>query len=242
MHRTGIDEDDRINASVWAKEFHFDYCYWSCTDDGNYADQARVFNDLGQSILEAVWQGKNCSLFAYGQTGSGKSYSMMGTGGILDERLPPEEHGLVPRICSDLFDQINFRLAAQGEQEVIDNDDDAATVGESSLQCSVEVSYMEIYNESVYDLLSQNSLRSQYHHRQPLRVREHPRIGAYVDGLTTLSIDTYQEIEDLLEYGGGSRTVATTTMNTQSSRSHTIFTVNFRQSHVDTKKEVRKCC
>jgi len=72
------------------KEFYFDYSYWSHDgyqerDDGyleptldRYADQARVFNDLGKGVLDNAWKGFNCSLFAYGQTGSGKSYSMVG--------------------------------------------------------------------------------------------------------------------------------------------------------------------
>lgn len=46
--------------------------------DHNYADQQRVFDDIGKGLLENAWKGYNCSLFAYGQTGSGKSYSIMG--------------------------------------------------------------------------------------------------------------------------------------------------------------------
>ena len=62
-----------------------------------YADQRRVFDDLGTGILSNAWKGFNCSLFAYGQTGSGKSYSMLGYG---------ENKGIVPMACEMLFDQI----------------------------------------------------------------------------------------------------------------------------------------
>jgi hypothetical protein len=74
------------------KRFTFDFSYWSHDDfterdDGylapnspRYADQIRVFDDLGRGVLANAWQGYNCSLFAYGQTGSGKSYSIVGYG------------------------------------------------------------------------------------------------------------------------------------------------------------------
>lgn len=75
------------------KDFTFDYSFWSfdefetnaegymkATASGKYADQEKVFNALGKSVLDNAWQGYHCCLFAYGQTGSGKSYSMIGYG------------------------------------------------------------------------------------------------------------------------------------------------------------------
>ena len=50
------------------------------TASGKYADQEKVFNAVGKSVLDNAWQGYHCCLFAYGQTGSGKSYSMIGYG------------------------------------------------------------------------------------------------------------------------------------------------------------------
>lgn len=50
------------------------------TSSGKYADQEKVYNAVGKSILDNAWQGYHCCLFAYGQTGSGKSYSMIGYG------------------------------------------------------------------------------------------------------------------------------------------------------------------
>lgn len=75
------------------KDFTFDYSFWSFdqfetkedgymkpTASGKYADQEKVFNAVGKSVLDNAWQGYHCCLFAYGQTGSGKSYSMIGYG------------------------------------------------------------------------------------------------------------------------------------------------------------------
>jgi len=92
---------------------------------------------LLRQVLENAWDGYNASLLAYGQTGAGKSYSMMGTGAVLDDRLEPKHYGLIPRISFALFQSI--AAAAQASQ--------ASSYG-------VEVSYMEIYNETVYDLFS----------------------------------------------------------------------------------------
>jgi hypothetical protein len=159
--------------------------------------------------------------------GSGKSYSMMGTGGVLDERVPLEQHGLIPRISNALFDGIKSRLRDEGMLRRGDDDDSPSS------QYSVEISHMEIYNESVFDLLSERSRV-----RKQLRVREHPRTGAYVDGLSVVPVESYDEIAQLLEYGGGSRTIAATSMNSLSSRSHTIFTLLFRQRTADTARKV----
>ena len=67
------------------------------TASEKYADQQKVYNAVGKSILDNAWQGYHCCLFAYGQTGSGKSYSMIGYG--------------TNRVLSSLF-RVSFRLLA----------------------------------------------------------------------------------------------------------------------------------
>ncbi|KAK3697535.1 hypothetical protein QZH41_019774, partial [Actinostola sp. cb2023] len=74
------------------KSFTFDYSYWShdsfeeddtgylCGTQANYADQRKVYNDVGRTVLKNAWDGYNSTLFAYGQTGSGKSWSIVGYG------------------------------------------------------------------------------------------------------------------------------------------------------------------
>ena len=91
----------------------------------------------------------------------------------------------------------------------------------------VEVSYMEIYNEKVHDLLDPGP------HKQSLKVREHSVLGPYVDGLAQLAVTSYQDIEVLMGEGNKSRTVAATNMNSESSRSHAVFNVILTQIFTD---------
>uniref|UniRef100_A0A8C1J287 Kinesin family member 13Bb n=1 Tax=Cyprinus carpio TaxID=7962 RepID=A0A8C1J287_CYPCA len=173
--------------------FAYDYCFWSMdeAEADKFAGQDVVFQCLGESLLDSAFQGYNACIFAYGQTGSGKSYTMMGTA---------EQPGLIPRLCSSLFQR-----TVQEQRE-----------GESF---TVEVSYMEIYNEKVRDLLDPKGSR------QALRVREHKVLGPYVDGLSRLAVTSYKDIESLMSEGNKSRTVAATNMNEESSRSHAVFNI-----------------
>ena len=92
-----------------------------------------------------------------------------------------------------------------------------------SITFKIEVSYLEIYNEKVRDLLNPSE-------KKTLKVREHASLGPYVDGLVKTTVRTSQEIADLIEEGGKSRTIAATNMNSESSRSHSVFTVNIVQN------------
>lgn len=79
------------HGSRGAKQFNFDYCYWSVNkDDMNYVTQEQVYSDLGLPVIEAAFDGYNSCILAYGQTGSGKTYTMTGYN---------SEPGLTPRIC-----------------------------------------------------------------------------------------------------------------------------------------------
>lgn len=183
------------------KVFAYDYCFWSMDDSqkDKFAGQDVVFQCLGESLLDNAFMGYNACIFAYGQTGSGKSYTMMGSS---------EQPGLIPRLCSSLF--------SRTEKE--------AREGESF---TVEVSYMEIYNEKVRDLLDPKGSR------QALRVREHKVLGPYVDGLSRLAVTSYEDIESLMSEGNKSRTVAATNMNEESSRSHAVFNIILTHTLMD---------
>uniref|UniRef100_A0A4W5R7V2 Kinesin family member 13B n=1 Tax=Hucho hucho TaxID=62062 RepID=A0A4W5R7V2_9TELE len=161
------------------------------SEKDKFAGQGVVFQCLGESLLHNAFQGYNACIFAYGQTGSGKSYTMMGS---------VDSPGLIPRLCSSLFDRT---LLEQREGEGF----------------TIEVSYMEIYNEKVRDLLDPKGSR------QALRVREHKVLGPYVDGLSRLAVASYKDIESLMSEGNKSRTVAATNMNEESSRSHAVFNI-----------------
>ncbi|XP_045900572.1 kinesin-like protein KIF13A isoform X5 [Micropterus dolomieu] len=189
------------NSRKQPKVFAFDHCFWSM-DESNvpkYAGQEVVFKCLGEGILENAFQGYNACIFAYGQTGSGKSFSMMGNG---------EQPGLIPRLCCSLFERVSRE-------------------GNEAHTFKVEVSFMEIYNEKVRDLLDPKGSR------QSLKVREHKVLGPYVDGLSQLAVTSFEDIEVLMSEGNKSRTVAATNMNEESSRSHAVFSIIVTQTLYD---------
>uniref|UniRef100_A0A4W5R576 Kinesin family member 16B n=1 Tax=Hucho hucho TaxID=62062 RepID=A0A4W5R576_9TELE len=160
-----------------------------------------VFKELGSDVLKAAFQGYNACISAYGQTASGKSYTMMGN---------PGNAGLIPRICEGLFS----RIAGMTRWD------------EASFR--TEVSYLEIYNERVRDLLRRKSTQT-----YNLRVREHPKDGPYVEDLSKHLVQNHHDVEELMEAGNINRTTAATGMNDTSSRSHAIFTINFTQAKFD---------
>ncbi|KAH4350423.1 hypothetical protein HBH98_048850 [Parastagonospora nodorum] len=187
-------------ASEGTKTFAFDKSYWSFDkSDPNYAGQDNLHEDLGKPLLDNAFQGYNNCIFAYGQTGSGKSYSMMGYG---------QEYGIIPKICQDMFERIKEVQA------------------DKNSSCTVEVSYLEIYNEKVRDLLNPSN-------KGNLRVREHPSTGPYVEDLAKLVVQSFPEIENLMDEGNKARTVAATNMNETSSRSHAVFTLTLTQKRHD---------
>uniref|UniRef100_A0A671LF42 Kinesin-like protein KIF13A n=1 Tax=Sinocyclocheilus anshuiensis TaxID=1608454 RepID=A0A671LF42_9TELE len=196
-----MEENQTILHPPPSNVFAFDHCFWSM-DESNipkYAGQEVVFKCLGEGILENAFQGYNACIFAYGQTGSGKSFSMMGNG---------EQPGLIPRLCCSLFERVS---RDQNQTHSF----------------KVEVSYMEIYNEKVRDLLDPKGSR------QSLKVREHKVLGPYVDGLSQLAVMNFEDIESLMSEGNKSRTVAATNMNEESSRSHAVFSVIVTQTLYD---------
>lgn len=187
-------------ADHGAKTFAFDKSYWSFNrDDPHFAGQDNLFADLGIPLLDNAFQGYNNCIFAYGQTGSGKSYSMMGYG---------QEYGVIPKICQTMFERID-RIHQ-----------------DPNLKCTVEVSYLEIYNERVRDLLNPAT-------KGNLKVREHPSTGPYVEDLAKLVVRSFKEIENLMDEGNKARTVAATNMNETSSRSHAVFTLTLTQKRHD---------
>ncbi|KXS22505.1 kinesin-domain-containing protein [Gonapodya prolifera JEL478] len=193
--------------------FGFDYSYWSHdgalerngelvpqSTDSHYADQRRVFQDLGVSMLDAAAEGYNSTLMAYGQTGSGKSYTMFGYG---------SNKGLIPMLCEELF-----RRFGKGDERS---------------EFHISMSFCEIYNERVKDLLSDDP--------SPLRVRQSPTIGFYVEGLKELPVANSSQIEYLVDKGTKNRSVAATKMNETSSRAHAIITLKVQQVEQESKAE-----
>ncbi len=134
------------------KNFTFDNSFWSHnTSDEHYAHQEDIYNCLGEEFLDHNFEGYHTCIFAYGQTGSGKSYTMMGTS---------EQPGLIPRTCEDLFQRIESSSSP-------------------NISYNVRVSYFEVYNEHVRDLLVPRTDPPYY-----LKIRESPTEGPYIKDLT----------------------------------------------------------
>eukprot|EP00754_Rhynchopus_humris_P024449 Rhum_TRINITY_DN14894_c11_g1::Rhum_TRINITY_DN14894_c11_g1_i1::g.126108::m.126108 len=138
-------EGDRVNILDPANDyqpkdaFAYNHCYWSCVgfDSPNgIATQDHVYQTSGKQILEKALEGYNGTVFAYGQTGAGKTYSMLGA---------PGSPGISYLAINDLFAHI--------EREKVDN---------PGTMYTVEISFMEIYNEQVRDLFNKNVKAGQY--------------------------------------------------------------------------------
>nr|XP_012314989.1 kinesin-like protein KIF14 isoform X2 [Aotus nancymaae] len=184
--------------------FIYDVSFWSFDEcHPHYASQTTVYEKLAAPLLERAFEGFNTCLFAYGQTGSGKSYTMMGFS---------EEPGIIPRFCEDLFSQV----ARKQTQEV---------------SYHIEMSFFEVYNEKIHDLLVCKGENGQ--RKQPLRVREHPVYGPYVEALSMNVVSSYADIQSWLELGNKQRATAATGMNDKSSRSHSVFTLVMTQTKTE---------
>lgn len=185
-------------------KFTFDFSFCSINEaDASFSSQQLIYEKLARPLLERAFDGFNTCLFAYGQTGSGKSYTMMGFG---------EETGVIPRFCEELFS----RLARSETKE---------------MSCHLEMSYFEVYNEKIHDLLVAKDEQNQK--KMPLRVREHPVYGPYVADLSTNVVSSYSDIKTWLELGNKQRATAATGMNDKSSRSHSVFTLVMTQTKTE---------
>ncbi|RYO88070.1 hypothetical protein DL762_003955 [Monosporascus cannonballus] len=204
-HTDPANARSRSRKVIEEKSFTFDNSFWSHDrDDPHYATQEDVYNSLGEEFLDHNFEGYHTCIFAYGQTGSGKSYTMMGT---------PDQPGLIPRTCEDLFQRIE---AAQSETP--------------NISYHVRASYFEVYNEHVRDLLVPAVPNQPPYY---LKIRESPTEGPYVKDLTEVPVRSLNEILRYMQAGDANRTVASTKMNDTSSRSHAVFTIMLKQIHHD---------
>eukprot|EP00899_Mesostigma_viride_P028002 jgi/Mesvir1/8387/Mv12632-RA.1 len=129
------------------------------------------------------------------------AYGQTGTGKSYSMVGTPAEPGVIPMTCERIFQLIEQSRGTTWK---------------------VAISMMEIYNEKVRDLFDP-------HNSASLKVREHPKTGPYVDGLSSCAVSSYAEIETLMEQGSKVRTIAATNMNKKSSRAHTILQISLTQ-------------
>lgn len=132
------------------EQYTFDYVADESTT------QHDIFESIGKSIVTACLQGYNGSIFAYGQTGSGKTYTIQGASS-------ESTKGILPRSFEFLFAEIskfktrhNHTKTSPGKSTFIEKTNDLATDNIAEVEFEVKCTYVEIYNETIFDLLSTN--------------------------------------------------------------------------------------
>ncbi|XP_048836803.1 kinesin-like protein KIF12 isoform X2 [Brienomyrus brachyistius] len=166
---------------------------------GPQSSQQDVFEECGiKKLIDMAIVGFSCTVFAFGQTGSGKTYTITGPHSrFLGSSQEPQMYGLMQRSVSYLLDQT----------QSMDGD------------VSLSASYLEIYNEQVWDLLTPWLTSS-------LSVRGNQTHGFYVENLSTVEFGSLEDFMKLLEAGLRSRRTSSQAQNEHSSRSHSILTVS----------------
>ncbi|POG64210.1 kinesin family member 4/21/27, partial [Rhizophagus irregularis DAOM 181602=DAOM 197198] len=200
------------------KSFTFDYVFPSETE------QEEVFHDCASPLIDKLVEGYNVTILAYGQTGSGKTYSM---GTALDgANIPPEHLGIVPRAITKLFADLCERKEKN-----------------PSYEYEVYVSFLELYNEDLIDLLNPQSRENNKKGKSDLMIREDANGQIYWAGVKEVQVSDpdellgYVSIIRQLQKGSLCRTVASTDMNMVSSRSHAIFSVILKQTRIENLEE-----
>ena len=183
------DPDDKMGG--------LDYLRLNVTKDKTYyydhafgpeSTSEEVYQKCMKGVVRAVMSGFHGSCFAYGATGSGKTFTMAG-----NEAAP----GVMPRAINDLF-----VIAKQ----------------EDDFQWKFSLTYVEIYNERIKDLLNPSE--------KDLDVREDPKKGNVVAGAVEVAVSSLQQIMELMERGSMYRTTESTNCNDVSSRSHAVMQIN----------------
>ncbi|XP_074939562.1 kinesin-like protein KIF15 isoform X3 [Phalacrocorax aristotelis] len=183
----------RLHSKPEPKIFTFDYVANMETT------QESVFSSVAKKIVESCMNGYNGTIFAYGQTGSGKTFTMMGPSD--SDNFTHSLRGVIPRSFEYLF-------------FLIEREKEKAGSGKSFL---CKCSFIEIYNEQIFDLLDSASAG--------LFLREHIKKGVFVDGAVEQVLSSAAEAYQVLTMGWRNRRVASTSMNRESSRSHAVFTI-----------------
>jgi kinesin family protein 11 len=173
---------------------------------GMYSTQKEVFEGVVRPIVDEALAGFNCTIFAYGQTGTGKTHTMEGN-------IHSEEHaGIVPRTVNTILQQLEA----------------------SDSEYTIRVSFLELYNEELQDLLNTSGDRK-------LKLCEDLKRGVVCQNLEEITVLNAGDIFEILQKGILIRQTAETMMNKSSSRSHSIFTMKImiKEYNVDGEEVVR---
>ena len=192
---------ERKNESIFAFD---DVCDEHTTQDA-------IFACVAAEIVDAVVDGYHGCVLAYGQTGAGKTYTMQGECGEArdgSDEMCATHAGVIPRALRRLFERIESERRKAKE-------DGAERAFE------VKCSYLEIYNETLRDLL----MSSDYDGPSP-NIREDNKRGTFVEHLLEERVAGAEQTYETFLRGAANRRVGQTNMNADSSRSHSVFTIS----------------
>jgi hypothetical protein len=262
---TGLNIDSensqRIEISKSLKKFE-------ATFDKVLSDkstQKDVFNFI-KPCLKYIKKGINCTVLAYGQTGSGKTYTMFGGEWALNDKSTDYEqrkkfnkdkynfilneeltidpfsktNGIIPNLIMSLFQ-------TYGSYNAQDNN------------IIITCSYIQIYNEQVYDLLIDEednkeekkrfilesrvgrSVNEKPIKQKPLKIKYDKTNGVTIEGVNEIRTPTFYDIFELLRQGEINRKIRQTSRNEMSSRSHTIFIINIQNLKLNVVSKIKLC-
>jgi hypothetical protein len=172
--------------------FTFDYVF------DTESSQQEVYEQTAKPAVFSILEGYNSTIFAYGQTGTGKTYTMEG---FTYNNTDPQR-GIIPRSIEEIFNYIEMYSS-------------------SDTKFMVRASYLQIYNESISDLLKPEKIS--------LQIREDKKKGVFVESLSEWAVRSPSDIYTLLQRGASVRATACTKMNDVSSRSHAVFVITVEQ-------------
>ena len=161
----------------------------------NNSNSQIIYKEMCRDVTKSVINGFNCSIFMYGQTTSGKTFTMLGS---------PNSPGVLPCALRDVFNYIN----SPEKKNFIFN---------------VYVSYLEIYNENIHDLLTDSNY---------LKLVEDSKYGVIVAGAKRVKINNFEDGIGIKDFGEENRKYRETLFNEYSSRSHTIFQIFIESTEI----------
>lgn len=160
-----------------------------------------IFDSVVKNIVRSSMEGFHGSVFTYGQTSSGKTFTMNGDKG---------QPGIIPQAIAECFDAVQNM---PGRDFIL------------------RVSYLEVYNEQIKDLLSMDPV--------PVRIQHDPKRGTVLTGVKEQVVLNTQQVLALIKSGEAHRHVGSTDMNEKSSRAHTLFKIIIESTSSDKKEPVK---
>ncbi|KAJ3319906.1 Kinesin-like protein kif3a [Boothiomyces sp. JEL0866] len=195
--KTGVSTSISLHQQDKKNDYSFDYVF------AGEDDQQMVYGKLVQPIIDKCLNGFNGCIFTYGQTAAGKTYTMGGPP-VAD----PAQRGIIPRVAAHILNYIEEHCRKE-----------AGGVGKDY---TVGISYLEIYNEQLRDLLVDSSAAKKKGKIDPHSVNGK---SLYVQGLTEQKVTTESDFTKIMTAAVQRRMVAETNMNAVSSRSHAVLTI-----------------